>query len=65
MTVKELIKKLKEFPEDIEVTNGFYLPITYVNKKDVYNYELNEDTMELTPIKTDTQVVMIDHNYHN
>lgn len=37
MTVKELIEKLKEFPEDMEVLNYEYCDIQYVDEE-VYPY---------------------------
>lgn len=39
MTVKELIEKLKEFPEDMEVLNYEYFYINRVEKEVPHNFE--------------------------
>ena len=39
MTVKELIEKLKEFPEDMEVLNYEYFDIYDVEKEIPYGYD--------------------------
>lgn len=50
MTVKELIEKLKEFPEDMEVLNSEYLDVEKVYE-DFYPYLPNNAPKSMTQLK--------------